>query len=110
MATSKLSLKFRIFKGNELVGFRELNQAVIKIGKVPNAHLHIDDESVSRMHAIIETLDNVAHIIDLGSTRGTFVNGKKINKAKLTDGDQIQVGDVRLELAMTDATASVIVE
>ena len=105
MASSKLSLKFRIFKGNELVGFRELNQAVIKIGKVPNAHLHIDDESVSRMHAIIETLDNVAHIIDLGSTRGTFVNGKKINKAKLSDGDQIQVGDVRLELAMADMTA-----
>ncbi|MBA3503830.1 MAG: AgmX/PglI C-terminal domain-containing protein [Deltaproteobacteria bacterium] len=105
MASSKLSLKFRIYKNNELVGFRELNQAVIKIGKVPTAHVCLEDDSVSRMHAIVEILDTQAHIIDLGSTRGTFVNGQRINKAKRSDGDLIQCGDMRLELAMVDATA-----
>jgi hypothetical protein len=106
---SKLALKFRIFKNNELVGFRELNQAVIKIGKVGTAHLALEDESVSRMHAIIEVSDVAAHIIDLGSTRGTFVNGQKINKAKLSDGDELRIGDLRLELAIA-AAPSVIVE
>jgi hypothetical protein len=106
MATSKLSLKFRIFKNNELVGVRELSQNVIKIGKVATSHLHLEDESVSRMHAIVEVLDTTAHVIDLGSTRGTFVNGTKINKAKLSDGDQIQIGDLRLELVMTELAAT----
>src|SRR5690606_14239099 len=39
-------------------------------------------------------------IIDLGSTKGTFVNGQKVNKAKLQSGDIIQVGDTRIELAI----------
>jgi len=110
MASSKLSLKFRIYKDNELVGLRELNQAVIKIGKVPTAHVCLEDESVSRMHAIVEVQGTSAHIIDLGSTRGTFVNGKRINKAKLANGDEIQVGDLRLELALVDVTAPATIE
>ena len=107
MASAKLSLKFRIFRNNELVAVRELNQAVIKIGKVPTAHVCIEDESVSRMHAIVEILDETAYLIDLGSTRGTFVNGQKINKAKLSDGDVITVGDMRVELMITNALAPV---
>lgn len=105
MASSKLSLKFRIYKNNELVGVRELNQSVIKIGKVPTAHVCLDDESVSRMHAIVEVLGDTAHIIDLGSTRGTFVNGARINKAKLTSGDLVQCGDMRLEVMFAEGTA-----
>lgn len=105
MASSKLSLKFRIFKNDELVGVRELNQAVIKIGKVGTAHLALEDESVSRMHAIVEVLGDTAHIIDLGSTRGTYVNGQRVNKAKLSDGDEIGIGNLRLELALVTATA-----
>jgi hypothetical protein len=106
MASSKLSLKFRIFKNNELVAVRELNQSVIKIGKVPTAHVCLEDESVSRMHAIIEVLDHSAHLIDLGSTRGTFVNGQKINKAKLSDGDQLKIGDMQIELAIAEVSAT----
>ncbi|HWU91274.1 MAG TPA: FHA domain-containing protein, partial [Kofleriaceae bacterium] len=87
MASSKLSLTFRIFQGDRLVREERLAQTVIKVGKVPSAHLRIDDESVSRMHAIIEVTGSEVSIIDLGSTRGTFVNGQKINKAKLRSGD-----------------------
>ena len=105
---AKLCLKFRIFKGNELVGFRELSQSVIKIGKVPTAHVCLDDESVSRMHAIVEVLGDTAHIIDLGSTRGTYVNGTKVNKAQLADGDHVQLGDMRIELALVDVSAPVV--
>src|SRR5205814_9479091 len=39
-------------------------------------------------------------IIDLGSTKGTFVNGQKVNKAKLQSGDTIVVGETRIELAI----------
>nr|HEX4315151.1 AgmX/PglI C-terminal domain-containing protein [Kofleriaceae bacterium] len=80
---------------------------MIKIGKVPSAHLRIDDESVSRMHAILEVdPKGTVHVIDLGSTRGTYVNGQKINKAEVQSGDVIKVGDISIEMTMQAATAT----
>ena len=103
MSNTKLALSFRIFKAGQLIREDQLDQAVIKIGKVPSAHLRIDDDSVSRMHAVIEVTGLEVSLIDLGSTRGTFVNGKKINKATLRSGDVLTLGDVRVELAIGDA-------
>ncbi|MEP6860067.1 MAG: AgmX/PglI C-terminal domain-containing protein [Deltaproteobacteria bacterium] len=103
---SALALHFKIFRGDRLVREETLRQTVIKIGKVSSAHLRIDDESVSRMHAILEVdTHGDVHVIDLGSTRGTFINGHKVNKAKLESGDAIQVGELRIEVAFarTDA-------
>ena len=77
--SARVPLTFRVFRGDQLVRVDTLTQGVIKIGKVPSAHLQIDDESVSRMHAILEVDQaGAVHVIDLGSTRGTFVNGHRI--------------------------------
>jgi hypothetical protein len=101
MAGAKVPLTFRIFKGDQLLREERLSLSVIKLGKVPSAHLKLDDETVSRMHAIIEVNGpGDVSIIDLGSTKGTFVNGQKVNKAKLQSGDTIVVGDTRIELAI----------
>ncbi|HEY5938782.1 MAG TPA: AgmX/PglI C-terminal domain-containing protein [Kofleriaceae bacterium] len=98
--STAIALTFRIFHSNQIVREVKLAQSVIKIGKVPTAHVRLEDESVSRMHAIIEVAGDQATIIDLGSTRGTFVNGQKINKATLRDGDSIVIGESRMELSM----------
>ena len=103
--STAIALSFRVFHNNQIVREQKLAQSVIKIGKVPTAHIRLDDESVSRMHAIIEVVGNEASLIDLGSTRGTFVNGQKINKAKLRDGDTIVVGESRLELSVFEVAA-----
>src|SRR5215467_13422230 len=101
MAGAKVPLTFRIYKGDELLREERLSLSVIKLGKVPSAHLKLDDETVSRMHAIIEVNGpGDVSIIDLGSTKGTFVNGQKVNKAKLQSGDTIVVGETRIELAI----------
>ena len=101
MAGAKVPLSFRIFKGDQLVREERLTLSVIKLGKVPSAHLKLDDETVSRMHAIIEVNGpGDVSIIDLGSTKGTFVNGQKVNKAKLMSGDTILVGETRIELSI----------
>jgi TonB family protein len=97
MADVKLPLKFQIFRGDELVREEVLNQEVIKVGKLASSHLRIDDETVSRMHAVIEIAgpDGVS-LIDLGSTRGTTVNGERITKTRLQSGDEIMFGDARV--------------
>ncbi len=107
MTTTTTKLTFRIFNGSQLVREESLSQSVIKLGKVASAHLRLDDDSVSRMHAIIEVNNDVVSIIDLGSTRGTIVNGKKINKATLQSGDVITLGDTRVELAIALAAVAV---
>jgi len=86
-------LRFDIYQGSELVRSQELDQEIIKVGKLSSSHLRVDDPAVSRMHAVVEvTGDDEAHIIDLGSARGTLVNGERVNKHLLRTGDRIQLG------------------
>ncbi|WP_428267474.1 AgmX/PglI C-terminal domain-containing protein [Haliangium sp.] len=106
MAGAKVPLTFRIFKGDTFVREETLNQPVIKVGKLSSSHLRLDDDAVSRMHAVIEvTGPGDVSIIDLGSTKGTHVNGQKVNKAKLQSGDRIEVGNTRLEIVIGGAPA-----
>jgi hypothetical protein len=107
MANVGVPLKFQIFKGDELLREQVVNEAVIKVGKLASSHLRIDDESVSRMHAVVEINgpDDV-QLIDLGSTRGTLVNGEKVTKARLTSGDEITFGDVRVLVSFADDEAT----
>jgi len=107
---AKLSLTFKLFEGHRLIREQTLVQGVIKIGKVPSAHLQIPDDTVSRMHAIVEVTRDEVALIDLGSTGGTFVNGQKINKVMLRTGDEIQIGKTRMEVAITPVAEAVPVE
>ena len=104
MAGSKYPLTFRIFKGSTFVREETIAQSVIKIGKLSSSHVKLEDDSVSRMHAVIEVSGpNEANVIDLGSAKGTFVNGQKINKARLESGDEIRVGDTRMVVTIGEA-------
>ncbi|MEQ9647447.1 MAG: FHA domain-containing protein, partial [Sandaracinaceae bacterium] len=65
---SKVPLTFSIYKGDELERTETLTQDIIKVGKLPSSHLRIEDDNVSRMHAVIEvTGPDEIFIIDLGS-------------------------------------------
>ncbi|MBO6939658.1 MAG: TonB family protein [Deltaproteobacteria bacterium] len=100
-------MTFRIYQGDELVRTEELQQEIIKVGVHPSSHLRIDDDTVSRMHAVIEvTGPDEIFIIDLGSASGTIVNGKKVNKTKLESGDEIQLGDTKVVVEIGAAGAS----
>ncbi len=104
MADVKVPIKFEIYKGDALVREEVLTQDVIKVGKLASSHLRIDDETVSRMHAVIEiTGADEINIIDLGSTRGTLVNGERISKTRLQSGDEIMFGDSRVVVTFLDA-------
>jgi TonB family protein len=111
MANAPIPIKFQIYRGDQLVREETLNEPVIKIGKLASSHLRLEDETVSRMHAVVEvTGPGELQLIDLGSTRGTTVNGERINKALLKSGDQVQFGDTRVVIlfgaAVADADAT----
>ena len=104
MAGGKVPLTFRLYKGEEFLREEKLILPVIKVGKLSSSHLRLDDKNVSRMHALIEvTGPGDVSIIDLSSTTGTFVNGQKVNKAKLQSGDSVVIGETRIEVTVGGA-------
>lgn len=64
----------------------------VRIGRGPEAELHIPDGSVSSLHAQIELTPAGYQIRDLGSTHGILLNGVRVHAAVLHKGDQIQLG------------------
>jgi two-component system, cell cycle response regulator len=63
------------------------------IGRGDEADLPLGEARVSRRHAVIRVNpDSTVVIEDQGSSNGTFVNGAKVNKRRLEDGDRVQIG------------------
>ncbi len=67
-----------------------LEEAVF--GRDDDCKVILDEDPVSRKHARILFADLKPQILDLGSTNGTFVNGKQVHRAFLKNGDRIQIG------------------
>ncbi|MCB9654498.1 MAG: TonB family protein [Deltaproteobacteria bacterium] len=109
-------LKLSVYRGAELIDEQDFDRDIIKIGRLASAHLRLDDNKVSRIHAVIETSsDGSQHsIIDMGSTEGTFVNGQKISKETLRDKDEVVLGDFRIVVSLEEggkvATADLVAE
>jgi len=101
-----VSLTLKVFKGNLLVGTKEFNRDIIKIGRLSSAHLSLEDDRISRIHSVIQvSSDNQISILDMGSTEGTFVNGKRVSKGTLNNGDEITLGATKLLLEIGAAVA-----
>ena len=77
--------------------FRVLPGGVRTIGRATGADFIVDAALVSRVHCRVTALpDRGLEVRDLDSTNGTFVNGQRIETARLASGDRIQVGRVEL--------------
>lgn len=64
----------------------------IVVGRSSDLDMVLVEEMVSRRHAQISMSNQVITIEDLGSTNGTFVNGEKIQRATLREGDRVLIG------------------
>jgi diguanylate cyclase (GGDEF)-like protein len=64
----------------------------VEIGRQPTCEFPIDQESVSRRHARVVWTNQHWHVIDLGSTNGTYVNDELVSDRVVRDGDQIKIG------------------
>jgi pSer/pThr/pTyr-binding forkhead associated (FHA) protein len=73
-----------------------LERDLTSAGRATDADIFLDDVTVSRRHAEILRDGDVFMIRDAGSLNGTYVNGERVDEAKLHSGDEIQVGKFHL--------------
>jgi pSer/pThr/pTyr-binding forkhead associated (FHA) protein len=73
-----------------------LEREVTRIGRGLAADLRLDENSVSRRHAMLVSDPAGARVLDDRSSNGTFVNGRRVEQAPLANGDELMLGRVVL--------------
>lgn len=73
-----------------------LSQPELTIGRGEACEIRIDVQELSRLHAKVTHHDGIVHIQDLQSRNGVLLNAVKVSAARLSQGDQIQLGPVVL--------------
>ena len=86
-----------VVKRGPNVGSRfSLEKDVIHAGRHPESDIFLDDVTVSRRHAEIVRDDTGYRVQDVGSLNGTYLNRQRVESARLSDGDELQIGTFKL--------------
>jgi hypothetical protein len=73
-----------------------------RIGRHPEAHILLDDVTVSRRHAILTLAGGRVVLTDQGSLNGTYVAGERVDSHVLEPGDEVQIGRFHLVFQQGD--------
>jgi hypothetical protein len=74
----------------------EIGKRRVVIGRAKDCDIQLSDPNVSRRHAELRQEGATYWIVDLDSTNGTEVNGRRLKRAKLRPGDEITLGSTQL--------------
>jgi hypothetical protein len=73
-----------------------LDRSRLVIGRDPASDIFLNDMTVSRSHAVVESDEHGVTVSDAGSLNGTYVNGVVAEEASLNDGDVLQIGTFQM--------------
>jgi pSer/pThr/pTyr-binding forkhead associated (FHA) protein len=94
-------MKYRLLHQGNDVG---LAQGEYLIGRSPQCAIRLDDPTVSRHHALLRVMADVAEVEDLGSRNGISVNGRTVSgRQRLTSGDRIKI--VQHDLVLVEGSS-----
>jgi len=94
-----------VVKRGEKAGSRFIvDAALVTIGRHPDSRIFLDDVTVSRRHAEVRYADGYYAVTDVGSLNGTYLNRERVEGARLTSGDELQVGKFKLVFLLGDPT------
>jgi pSer/pThr/pTyr-binding forkhead associated (FHA) protein len=81
----------------------QIETNLLRVGRGTNCDLRSENPSVALVHAEIVASSAGYTIVDKGSVTGTYVNRKAEQSALLSKGDEIEIGDLRMEVLVADA-------
>lgn len=82
--------------------FRVQAGGVKTLGRAPRADFVVDAALVSRLHCRLEAGPDSLEVFDLKSTNGTYVNDKRVDRARLSIGDRLRLGRVELTIERSE--------
>jgi diguanylate cyclase (GGDEF)-like protein len=86
-----------VLSGRSVGKMFKLPSGPVTIGRSLDADIRLDDEGVSRLHLRLDRADEgPVELVDLDSTNGSYVNGDRVHRQSLGDGDRIQLGSVTI--------------
>lgn len=96
-------VKLKYLNGTHPGSSKEFSQPLIRVGRAPSCDFPLYDSTgrhsiASRVHAELRCEDNELYICDLNSSNGTFLNGERIKKSPLKNGDYLAFGPEGLEV------------
>lgn len=94
MSMLQLEVQNGVDKGHRF----ELRTGSYRFGRNNDNDFAIDDPTVSSTHCEIQVADGVLSIRDLGSTNGTFIDGRQVTEGKLLPGQTLKLGDIEMAL------------
>ena len=86
----------------------ELQGTVAILGRDPSCDLVLNDVKCSRRHAVVEAGPQGLVVRDTGSANGVYLNGKKVERSAVIDGDVIRLGDVLLTVLPEEVPGTVV--
>ena len=99
------------YNGANLGKRYQLGEQRVVVGRTPEAHLFINEASVSRQHAAISSGAAGFEIEDLGSSNGTFINDTKVTaRTLLKDGEMIRLGTILFRFFASDNAESIMAD
>ena len=81
-----------VLSGDRMGEMFPLGEDRTTIGRGLQTDVRINDEGISRTHALVEADGGTYYLSDAGSTNGTFANGSRVERHPLQEGDKIQIG------------------
>jgi two-component system cell cycle response regulator len=86
-----------VLSGRSVGKMFKLPNADVTIGRSLDAEIRLEDEGISRLHMRLSRAEDGGVLLtDLDSTNGSYVNGVRVHRHDLDDGDRIQVGSVTI--------------
>jgi hypothetical protein len=101
-------VKFRVQYQNGSGHEVELEGTVAILGRDPSCDLVLNDVKCSRRHAVVEAGPQGLAIRDTGSANGVYLNGKKVDRSPLAEGDVVRLGDVLLTVLPEDMPGTLV--
>lgn len=98
-------VKVAVYHGGMCIRTDAFAVSRLTIGRDARCDLVLDDSSVSRVHAHVESDGEQLFIRDNNSSNGLFVNGTRIKKAELDRSDKVRIGEFALKLELQRANA-----
>lgn len=96
-----MTLLLTVTKGLDKGKSIKVSDTPFTIGRGEDADLSLSDDSISRIHSTIIYENGKLYITDMESKNGTYLNGKRIMKEEMKNGDILRIGDTTIKVEIS---------